>query len=269
MAPPGPRGHPRPQEPPGRDSSGGGPLNHTMLNSTGLEKSFAEYGQAMQSAIMGKNRINLSLVEKMDVSIAAQNRHARTMEKLVKESENRGYDRFFKYILKFDGSDPTIFDDWTDKLETACSISGQDIRVEAMCYSSRPVRRIMLTIPEDTSWENIKAELRRNFSNKKTRMHATALLSNYRHQKIGENLRNYIDSYCKLLLDSSRKNLSREFDLEKKMDFLRRLRNKRIASKIMRSKEFRDYDNYSLEACMMNALELEDQYQVENCLQMI
>ena len=93
-------------------------------------------------------------------------------------------------------------------------------------------------------------------------MHATALLSNFRHQKVGENLRNYIDSYCKLFLDSSRKNPSREFDLEKKMDFPRRLRNKRIASKIMRSKEFRDYTNYSLEACMMNGLELEDQYHV-------
>ena len=133
------------------------------------------------------------------------NRHAKTMEKLVRESEKRGYDRFFKDIPKFDGSDPTIFDDWTDKLETACSISGRDIQVEAICYSSGLVRGIMLTILDDTSWEDIKAELRRNFSNKKTRMHATALLSNFRHQKVGENLRNYIDSYCKLLLDSSRK----------------------------------------------------------------
>ena len=199
MGPPGPRGHPGPQGPPGRDSSSGGSLNHTMLNSTGLEKSFAEYGQAMQLAIIGQNRINLSLVEQMDTSVTAQNRHARTMEKLVRESEKRGYDRFFKDIPKFDGSDPTIFDDWTDKLETACSISGRDIRVEAICYSSGPVRRIMLTIQDDTSWEDIKAELRRNFSNKKTRMHATVLLSNFRHQKVGENLRNYIDSYCKLL----------------------------------------------------------------------
>ena len=46
------------------------------------------------------------------------------MEKLVRESEKRGYDGFFKDIPKFDGSDLMIFDDWTDKLETACSISG-------------------------------------------------------------------------------------------------------------------------------------------------
>ena len=67
----------------------------------------------------------------------------------------------------------------------------------------------MLTILDDTSWKDIKAELRRDFSNKKTRMHATALLSNFRHQTVGENLRYYIDSYTKLLLDSSRKNPSR------------------------------------------------------------
>ena len=118
MGPPGPRGHPGPQGPPGRDSSSGESLNHTMLNSMGLEKSFAEYGQAMQLAIIQQNRINLSLVEQMDVSVTAQNRHVRTMEKLVRESGKRGYDRFFKDIPKFDGIDPTIFDDWTDKLET-------------------------------------------------------------------------------------------------------------------------------------------------------
>ena len=88
------------------------------------------------------------------------------------------------------------------------------------------------------------------------------MLTSFRPQKTGENLRNYIDSYCKLLMDSSKRNPAREFDLEKKMQFLRRLRNKRIANKIMRTREFREYDNYSLENCMMKALELEDEYQV-------
>ena len=93
-------------------------------------------------------------------------------------------------------------------------------------------------------------------------MFATAMLTSFRPQKTGENLRNYIDSYCKLLMDSSRVTPAREYDLEKKMQFLRRLRNKRIANKIMRTRDFRDYDNYSLENCMTKALELEDEYQV-------
>ena len=261
--PAGPRGYtgpPGPQGVPGRDQVNTNGRN--AMDTTTLERSFSEYGQAMQAVIQGQNRINMTLVDQMDASLEAQDRHARTMEKLVTENQKRGYDRFFKDIPKFDGSDPTMFDEWIDKLETACSISGRDIRVEAICYSSGPVRRILLTIPDRTTWEDIKAELRRNFSDKKNRMYATAMLTSFRPQKTGENLRNYIDSYCKLLMDSSRVTPAREYDLEKKMQFLRRLRNKRIANKIMRTREFRDYDNYSLENCMTKALELEDEYQV-------
>ena len=261
--PPGPRGYPGPQGPqgvPGRDQINTNGRN--AMDTSTLERSFSEYGQAMQTVIQGQNQINMTLVDQMDASLEVQNRHARTMEKLVTENQKRGYDRFFKDIPKFDGSDPTMFDEWIDKLETACSISGRDIRVEAICYSSGPVRRILLTIPDRTPWEDIKAELRRNFSDKKNRMYATAMLTSFRPQKTGENLRNYIDSYCKLLMDSSRVTPAREYDLEKKMQFLRRLRNKRIANKIMRTREFRDYDNYSLENCMTKALELEDEYQV-------
>ena len=50
--------------------------------------------------------------------------------------------------------------------------------------------------------------------------------------------------------------------MEKKLQFLKKLRNKRIASKIIKSREFRDYDDFSLDACMMKALELEDEYQI-------
>ena len=138
--PPGPRGYPGPQGPqglPGRDqmNTNGG----NAMNTSTLERSFSEYGQAMQTVIQGQNQINMTLVDQMDASLEVQNRHARMMERLVTENQKRGYDRFFKDIPKFDGSDPTMFDEWIDKLETACSISGRDIRVEAICYSSGPV----------------------------------------------------------------------------------------------------------------------------------
>ena len=261
--PPRPRGYPGPLGPPGR-----GGQNYPVkrkdatFDTTGLERSFAEYGRAMHDAIQGQNQINMTIADQLEVSIDAQNKHVRTMEDLVSENKKRGYDRFFRDISIFDGSNPSMFDDWADKLETACSISGRDIRLEAICYSSGPVRQILLTIPDRTNWEDIKAELRRNFSNKKTRAHATMLLSDYRHQRTGENLRNYIDSYSKLLMEGSQIIPSREYNLSQKLHFLRRLRNKRIACKIMRSREFRNYDEYSLDACMMKALELEDEYQI-------
>ena len=72
-------------------------------------------------------------------------------------NEKRGYDRFFRDIPVFYGSDPSRFDEWTDRLETACSISDRDIRLEAIYYSSGPVRQILLTVPDKTSCEDIKA----------------------------------------------------------------------------------------------------------------
>ena len=261
--PPGPRGYPGPLGPPGRDGSVHPSVGaNTTLDTTDLERSFAEYGRAMHDAIQGQNQINMTIADQLEVSIDTQNKQVQTMEDLVSENKKRGYDRFFRDISIIDGSNPSMFDDGGDKLETACSISERDIRLEAICYSSGPVRQILLTVLDKTSWEDIKAELRRNFSNKKTRAHATMLLSDYRHQKIGENLRNYIDSYSKLLMEGSQIVPSREYNLSQKLHFLRRLRNKRIACKIMRSREFRNYDEYSLDACMMKALELEDEYQI-------
>ena len=171
------------------------------------------------------------------------------------------YDRFFAAIPVFDGKDPLIFDDWVDKLETACRISGRNIREEAICYSSGPVRQMIMTMPDDSTWADIKAEVMRNFSLKKTRIHAAALLTQFRPQKLQENLRNYIEEYSRLLVQATGKTPAEEYDVERKLHFLRRLRNKRMTNKIIRSGQFKDYDGYSLVDCTIRAIELEEEYQ--------
>ena len=206
LGPQGPREYQGPPGPTGRDGLVPRGVNaNTTLDTCGLEKSFTEYGRAMQDAIVGQNQINMSIADQLQILIDPQNKHVQTIKSLVNENKKRGYDRLFRYIPVFDGTDPTMFDGWIDKLEMACSISGRDIRLEAICYLSGPVRQILLIIPDKATWEDIKAELRRNFSDKKTRAYATILLCDYRAQKMGGNLKNYIDSYSKLLMESSEK----------------------------------------------------------------
>ena len=53
-----------------------------------------------------------------------------------------------------------------------------------------------------------------------------------------------------------------DFDLRQKLHFLKRLRNTRIANKIGRSPEFKDYNNFSLAMCFGRALEMEGEFQV-------
>ena len=173
-----------------------------------------------------RNQLNASLVN--------QDQQTITMQQIASESQRRGYDRFFAAVPIFDGTDPDMFDGWVEKLETACRISRRDIREEAICYSGGPVRQMIMTMPDDSTWADIKAEIMRNFSSKKTRIHAAALLTVFRKQKVNENLRNYIEEYSRILLQATGKVPAQEFDVERKLHFLRRLKNSRMTNKIIR-----------------------------------
>ena len=53
-----------------------------------------------------------------------------------------------------------------------------------------------------------------------------------------------------------------DYDLSRKVEFMKRIRNTHIANKIIKSNCFKDYTRYSLQACFARALELEGDFQV-------
>ena len=53
-----------------------------------------------------------------------------------------------------------------------------------------------------------------------------------------------------------------DYDLSRKVEFMKRIRNTQIANKIIKSNRFKDYTRYSLQACFARALELEGDFQV-------
>ena len=52
------------------------------------------------------------------------------------------------------------------------------------------------------------------------------------------------------------------YDLMQKVEFLKRLYNKFIGNKIIRSNAFKSYTTFSMAGCFSKALELEREYQV-------
>ena len=107
-----------------------------------------------------------------------------------------------------------------------------------------------------------KNELKRCFSENKTRVHAAALFDNLRKQEDNENLRSYIHKYSKLHREATGISCEEEFDTQKKLHFLSRLRNSNISVKISQSAEFEKFDRYSLTDCMEKALLLESRLQI-------
>ena len=53
-----------------------------------------------------------------------------------------------------------------------------------------------------------------------------------------------------------------DYDLSRKVEFMKRIRNTQIANKIIKSNRFKDYTRYSLQACFARVLELEGDFQV-------
>ena len=235
-----------------------------IVSTAGLERSFSLYTNAINRAILGQNRISRAVEAQLNLTMENQQNQTQVMADIMEESRIRRYDRMFQNIPIFDGKDPTMFDDWTERLELACSISGRDIKEEAICYSAGPVRQMVLTLPTGLkyTWAMMKVETRRNFSNKKTVVHAAALFAEFRKQKPGENLRNYIADYVRLMKEATEKTPKEEYDMTAKLHFLHRLANGYLAAKILRSRLFHNHKRFTLNEIMEQVVAMESDYQV-------
>ena len=162
----------------------------------------------------------------------------------------------------YDGEDPEKFEPWLSKLESACLVGKRDVREVAICSSTRPVLEVLNSIEDKEDWATHRDELRHCFSTNKTRVHAADLLSNFRRQHANENLRSFIHQYTKMHRQATGLKPDNDYDLSRKVEFMKRIRNTQIANKIIRSNHFKDYTRYSLQACFARALELEGDFQV-------
>ena len=180
----------------------------------------------------------------------------------MENTRQREFDKLFDSIPVYDGEDPEKFEPWLSKLESACLVGKRDVREVAICSSTGPVLEVLNSIEDKEDWATHRDELRRCFSTNKTRVHAADLLSNFRRQHANENLRSFIHQYTKMHCQATGLKPENDYDLSRKVEFMKRIRNTQIANKIIKSNRFKDYTRYSLQACFARALELEGDFQV-------
>jgi len=206
--------------------------------------------------------VNQTMAAHLNITAAAQETQTDALTRLVETTRQREFDKLFNAIPIYDGEDPDKFEPWLEQLQNACRVGKRDIREMAMCSSTGPVLEVLNSIDASLSWSKHRDELRRCFSLNKTRVHAAALLNSFRGQNRNENLRSYIHQYTKMHSQATNMDPMHDYDLGRKVEFLKKLRNSTIGNKIIRSNAFKDYTNFSLGDCFARALELEGEYQV-------
>ena len=267
--PPGPQGPRGPPGPAGRkgdlgQAPGFGDLTYQSPNvsTIAVENSLQYLGEMLSRMMLTQQNVNRNMVDHLNLTAEAQDMQTHVMNRLVENTWQREFDKLFNAIPIYDGEDPDKFERWLTQLENACIVGKRDVREVAICSCTGPVLEVITSIEEDEPWSVHRDELRRCFSPNKTRVHAANLLSNFRPQHSTENLRSYIHQYSKIHRQATGLLPEEDYDLGRKVEFMKRLRNSAIANKIIKSQQFKEYTRYSLQSCFAKALELEGEFMV-------
>ena len=235
---------------------------NVTIDTAGLEKTFKEMGESMKEVFTSQQIFNRTMKDTLEASTKAQEKQTEALEKLKISTKQRDHDHMFATIKPYDGKDSKEFDAWIEQIMTACKISGRNPKFEALAKSTGAVTEVILSMKPMVTWVEFVEELRRCFSDSKTRVHAAAIYNEFRRQDDNENLRSYIHKYTRLHREATGKATDEEFDTHNKLHFLSRLRNSTIATKISQSEEFEKFDRYSLKNCIEKALMLESRLQI-------
>ena len=81
---------------------------------------------------MSATLIDLASIQSrsLELMVASQRSQQEAFHKLARSNKDKANDAMFAAIKVYDGTNRTLFEDWIDKLDQACRISGCDFRME-------------------------------------------------------------------------------------------------------------------------------------------
>ena len=123
----------------------------------------------------------------------------------------------------YDGASKDELETWLDQIEIACQIAGreQDIKKVALGKSKGAALDALRSLDNAVPWGIVKDELRRCFSEDKTRVHSATLLNDIRKQETGESFCVYIHEFSKKHYQATKRLASRDFELKTNANILK------------------------------------------------
>ena len=223
------------------------------LNATPLENSFDRVGQNIADVLTEQKVANHRLREQIEANNETLQDQTDAMTALADIALKQSYNHMFAAIPIFDGSQPELFNDWMESIETLCALSGRDPRTEVMGRSGPVVQKILKSIPSNQKWSLQREELRRCVSDIPTKAHAAQKMQEM-IQEPKENLRAFIHWFSNMHYYATGKVPKGEHDMSHMMRFLSAIKNSKIARRIT---EQRIPDTMTLQDIFMKALDLE------------
>ena len=211
------------------------PVFNANLSTIGIENSLHYLEESLNHVMQFQQNVNQNMVKHLNMTVKNQELQGKALGQLVENTRQWEFDQLFDSIPIYDREDSENFEPWLSKLESACIVGKRDVREVAICSSTGPVLEVLNGIEDKEDWATHRDELRHCFSMNKTRVHAADLLSNFRHQHANENLRSFIHQYTKMHCQATGLKPKNDYDLSRKVEFMKRIRKTQIANKIIKS----------------------------------
>ena len=120
---------------------------------------------------------------------ANQRSQQEAFSELTKASKDKAKDAMFASIKTYDGKNRQVFEDWINKINQACRVSGHNFRTEIIKKSMGAVCQAVMT-SDNCSDDKLLAKLRSCFSDAPTMNQVQEELRNLR-QKVNESITVY------------------------------------------------------------------------------
>ena len=151
----------------------------------------------MLQLVRAQDQTNRHLQQHLQQGQLNMQAHTGALQQLATSTYQHNFDHIFASIPIYNGSiyEYLYMMEATEK--AACLYSGRNIKTEALGRSAGPVQNVVMALPNACSWNAIREELKRCFSDQTSLEHAAAQLENMT-QKPNEPLRLYIFRYSKI-----------------------------------------------------------------------
>ena len=261
QGPVGPQGPTGPMGPQGHTKPTMGPqLNNTTLDTSNLETSFRELGNDIRGICNAQNVFNQTIGTHLNETLSTQKETVTALQAIDRTHRRRDFDSMVATIPVYDGKEEAKFEDWLEQIETVARVSRRDPRMILFEKARGAMASVLTTINYTNKWSDYRAELKRYFSNIKSKIHANAMYLKFRHQNKGENTRCFIHDYNRIHLEATSLEAEQDSDLRTKLHFLQRLRNQALHKKVLGHDDFRLNPNMTLKECQTLAIDFEFRY---------
>ena len=235
-------------------------LNNTTLNTSNLEASFRDLGNDIRGICNAQNVFNQTIGTHLNETLSAQRETVTALQAIDKTHRRRDFDSMVATIPVYDGKEEAKFEDWLEQIETVARVSRRDPRMILFEKARGAMASVLTTINYTNKWSDYRAELKRYFSNIKSKIHANAMYLKFRHQNKGENTRCFIHDYNRIHLEATSLEAEQDSDLRTKLHFLQRLRNQALHKKVLGHDDFRLNPKMTLKECQTLAIDFEYRY---------